>query len=118
MSEHSPEPWVLKLADRRREYGQEVEEIFSPSVRERGAEQATDRDPIVETDSGYYGPTEADARRIVACVNACAGIPTEALERGALRAFLSLAKHHGRLPAVTDAVLQQLHLPEDYGKPK
>jgi hypothetical protein len=26
-----------------------------------------------------------DARRIVACVNSCAGIPTDALERGELR---------------------------------
>ena len=29
---------------------------------------------------------EANARRIVACVNACAGIPTEALEDGSARA--------------------------------
>lgn len=31
-------------------------------------------------DEGACG-TEADARRIVACVNACAGIPTDDLER-------------------------------------
>ena len=29
------------------------------------------------------GTSEADARRIVACVNACAGIPTETLEAAA-----------------------------------
>ena len=28
-----------------------------------------------------HGLTEEDARRIVACVNACAGLPTEVLER-------------------------------------
>jgi hypothetical protein len=30
---------------------------------------------------GEYGLTEEDARRIVACVNACHGISTESLER-------------------------------------
>lgn len=40
---------------------------------------------IVTTDSGVYGPSMPDARRIVACVNACAGISTEELERGLLR---------------------------------
>lgn len=33
----------------------------------------------------------ADARRIVAAVNACAGIPTEALEKGDLAAALTAA---------------------------
>jgi len=33
--------------------------------------------------TGAY--TEANARRIVACVNACEGLSTEALESGALR---------------------------------
>lgn len=31
----------------------------------------------------------ADARRIVACVNALAGVPTEALEGGAVRALVT-----------------------------
>ncbi len=30
------------------------------------------------------GEQQANARRIVACVNACAGIPTDALEKGRL----------------------------------
>jgi hypothetical protein len=30
----------------------------------------------------------ADAQRIVACVNACAGIPTEALEKGVVHAMV------------------------------
>jgi hypothetical protein len=40
-----------------------------------------------------YGPTldVDDARRIVACVNACAGIPTDALESGSLGEALRLA---------------------------
>lgn len=35
-----------------------------------------------------YSPE--DARRLVACWNACAGLSTEALERGALEEFLNL----------------------------
>lgn len=39
----------------------------------------------VHRNTVYYwetGQTEVDARRIVACVNACAGVPTETLEAG------------------------------------
>ncbi len=35
-----------------------------------------------------FEASEADARRMVACVNACAGIPTSALESGALAKVL------------------------------
>ena len=45
------------------------------------------------------GNTEANARRIVACVNACAGIPNEALEDTEFLAKLMDAYgawHHGR----------------------
>jgi hypothetical protein len=40
---------------------------------------------VVITDSGLYPPTAGDARRLVACWNACAGLDTAALESGALR---------------------------------
>lgn len=55
-------------------------------------------------------PTEqelANARRIVACVNACAGIPTEALETGVISdaaAYIDDALHSlERLPNVEGA---------------
>ena len=35
----------------------------------------------------YLLPSAANARRIVACVNACAGIPTDKLEAKAARQF-------------------------------
>jgi hypothetical protein len=40
--------------------------------------------------NGTDGDADENARRIVACVNACAGIPTEALEAGALGKALDL----------------------------
>jgi hypothetical protein len=36
---------------------------------------------------------EANARRIVACVNACEGIPTEALEDGAVKQLVEVLQH-------------------------
>jgi hypothetical protein len=41
---------------------------------------------------------QADARRIVAAVNACAGIPTEALERGLIAKFIDLLQRIGHVP--------------------
>lgn len=40
--------------------------------------------------------SEADARRIVTCVNACAGIGTEALEKGGIGSLLSLGLEEQR----------------------
>jgi hypothetical protein len=66
---HDPEPWFV---DNSRGY-----EEFKSVIASRQPPEGDDR-WIVPADD------DADARRIVACVNACAGIPTEALERGAL----------------------------------
>lgn len=63
MNQHTPEPWVID--------GQCAAAAESDQVN-----------------SGYYtaickGPDgEANSRRIVACVNACAGLPQEALDGG------------------------------------
>jgi hypothetical protein len=70
-----------------------------------------------EIDGDYPGPSfwlrdandmfvgesdsEPDMRRIVACVNACAGLPTEALEAGALGKAIEAA---GRMLRVVNAV--------------
>ena len=108
---HSPEPWVIRLIDEWRDgepvgpdvrtfgrwAGQRiVEGIYSAAPGMPAASgNFGDAEPIIETDSGVYGPSEPDARRIVACVNACAGIPTEALEAGALGKALDALAWHG-----------------------
>jgi len=52
----------------------------------------------------------ANARRIVACVNALTGIPTEALEAGAVKvavaAFWKYGRHHYDCTAIEDATTQ------------
>lgn len=56
--------------------------------------------------SVWVGKTalNSDARRIIACVNALAGVPTEALESGALgKALASAEKALGVLAAVSGA---------------
>jgi hypothetical protein len=58
-TKHTPEPWKSTGADQNDEYG-----VWSVDGRNCIAE----------------GLTAANARRIVACVNACAGIPTEVME--------------------------------------
>lgn len=71
MSEHTPEPWQSCL-------GQEI----------------TDSHEITVAD--VFGTTdklrEANTRRIVACVNACEGISTEALEGEIIKELLEVTK--------------------------
>ncbi len=59
--EHTKEPWIFSVAD----------DFHCGSIMGRHGGEVFDGDF-----------TEANARRIVACVNACAGIPNEQLERG------------------------------------
>jgi hypothetical protein len=42
--------------------------------------------------NGRWDTVRANARRIVACVNACTGIPTEALEGGVVADLLAACK--------------------------
>ncbi len=80
MDEHSPEPWFL---------------VAHPgdnwTIQGRNAalmgEQSMVGTCIAQ---GYGGSREADARRIVACVNACRGIGTEFLETMSTRFFVDL----------------------------
>lgn len=77
MSEHTKEPWHVVDAD-----------IGDATTR------YIDDEPGADGERDYYLATvehgdpvelEANARRIVACVNACAGISNEALEAAAIR---------------------------------
>ena len=62
-TEHTPEPWATN--------GTRIESEHSHGWANDGW--------II---AGLEGPdAEANARRIVACVNTCAGLPTEVLER-------------------------------------
>ena len=81
MSErHTPEPWALRPAA-----------IFEGTihshpiiVRADSGWRVTGIEPAGYTsangETGLRDIVNANARRIVACVNACAGIPTESLE--------------------------------------
>lgn len=97
-TKHSPEPWrrgeehetmveIETHADRL------VARVVHPPFASSSRCQHFGRDPFCEMD--------ANARRIVACVNACAGIPTEALEARALGNALGAAMS-GLLAAVDD----------------
>ncbi len=86
--QHTPEPWhAIKLDlsfDETNERFIEVEGRFIIVDATRFWVLAG-----VENNDGHG---EANARRIVACVNACADIPTEALESGAIEAFIQAAE--------------------------
>lgn len=62
---HTPEPWHVTAPG-----------TFSPA-RIYGA----DRKLVAECDDGVGQPREDNARRITACVNACAGLPDMVLDR-------------------------------------
>ena len=73
MNEHTPEPW---------EVAHEWDGEPRLAIRNKMQEPAKPGDSTHEIAhiSGYLGATEADARRIVACVNACRGLSIEELE--------------------------------------
>lgn len=65
---HTKEPWVAKADP---SYYGVISEIYAG-------------DKFIVGSGGVYSPQEIEAntKRIVACVNACAGITNEALEKG------------------------------------
>lgn len=71
MSKHTPEPWVLFEVGDGRPYLCPASDSDKTSVL-----------TVIEEDGVMFAAVykEADARRIVACVNACAGLETETLE--------------------------------------
>ena len=78
---HTKEPWATEY--RKTALGQYSQEVFD-SEGQVIASMAWYPVKVSETTTATN--REANARRIVACVNACAGIPTEALEDGSARA--------------------------------
>lgn len=68
---HTPEPWIVECGDDEADWAG-----FWPTVSAHGVS-------IIGTE-GFYAETREqsieDARRVVACVNACKGLSTEVLE--------------------------------------
>lgn len=84
MSQHTPEPWQADVSDLESDVGEDIE-ISAP---EAGVHIAlvttcwpteTEDDIVVQYDEGKG---KANARRLVACVNACRGIDNYILETG------------------------------------
>lgn len=84
MSEHSPEPWGHYPCGK----GEHV--LYLPNTGKRVGPPKHLPNVIPDTIvARLFECSEKDAERIVACVNACAGIPTEALQKDGHRALLA-----------------------------
>ena len=100
MSKHTQEPWVLF------EVGDRVKHFCPASEKEK-----TSILTVTLEDGTAFGAvySEDDARRIVACVNACAGLPTEQLESsplgGVLNGVAGLIAQRDELLAALEGVL-------------
>ena len=70
MPEHSPEPWGIQEVGR---------EDAAPCYRINHASHTAQEFAVAVLDGEIHYSPKADADRIVACVNACRGIPTEHL---------------------------------------
>ena len=106
---HTPGPW--RVVEKGQGWGDSWREIWAGNHA------------VVRAD-GYYSSkydgyefgvaiSEPNARRIVACVNACDGIPTEALEAGVVRKLIEAATETalallGRIEAL-EAMLLRLY---------
>jgi hypothetical protein len=112
MSEHTREPWEWSWAN----WCGEIEGYYAyiagdPSEDEEG----TSHTGVcrVEGNATSRDVTEANARRIVACVNACRAIPTDALEHAQDQLIGPLAEALGginaELLAAAESVLAGLN---------
>lgn len=108
---HTKEPW---------EVYEDCPRIASGNARNvRKSTYGTYESNSLIDDSGeFFNP--ADARRIIACVNACAGVPNEILEdvnsseRELLHHFVAMKNQRDELlAALKDAHLQMLPYPID-----
>lgn len=85
--EHTKEPWVV--IEKSEHHGTYVEDEHGDTVCDLYVLDRISDKPIEQDRS------EANARRIVACVNACVGVPTEKLEGDYYQGFdpWSYAEH-------------------------
>lgn len=104
MSGHTPEPWTFNKNDLRG---------FDFQIRAAEGVQIGETQELLGKKRALANPAE-NARRIVACVNACAGIPTETLEEtgsfpeAAARELKTLKQQRDRLLEEIKRVLAAL----------
>jgi hypothetical protein len=82
---HSPEPWDCDGRTTMYATPDQSDEITMIEVRANVTEAGWDTVAFVEA---IWPGAHDNARRIVAAVNACKGIPTEGLEQGVVRELL------------------------------
>ncbi len=91
---------------------EEFEDALKGAQRERlikmARAEATESRPDLELLELHTRINTLGARRIVACVDACEGLSTDALERGRLRALLTLARNYGQEGELFPEVLHEL----------
>ncbi len=78
--QHTPEPWVAQHL--------RGELLITPTGADGGAALAKLLIVVPGPADRWLDTRAANARRIVACVNACAGIPTGALDAGTIPALI------------------------------
>ena len=110
MSKHTPEPWKISHDDSTEEWSIVTNQQGSiiANVNEETGPELVGSDPVMRKMPGLE-----NARRIVACVNACSGIRTEALEH---RAHMLNAHDDtiAELKRQRDELLEALELARDY----
>lgn len=111
MSEHTKEPWPFGATPISSK--DEALALFKQSLDARHGDLVGFFYEIFTEDGKriafLVGPSaSANARRIVACVNACAGIPTDDLELCPSGGLLHLAAHSNRLVEQRDELLAAL----------
>ena len=99
MSKHTPEPWVMSTKANGNWWH------ISAGNQAIAAVHAASK----KRNEPYASMFEANARRIIACVNACAGLPTEQLESsplgGVLNGVAGLIAQRDELLAALEGVL-------------
>ena len=99
MTQHTPEPWVMSTKANGNWWH------ISAGNQAIAAVHAASK----KRNEPYASMFEANARRIIACVNACAGLPTEQLESsplgGVLNGVAGLIAQRDELLAALEGVL-------------
>lgn len=99
-NKHTPEPWAIDPDDRpNMHWNNHIVSEANPNI----AICFMAHDGTEQNERG-----EANARRVVACVNACAGIPTEALESGEARSVRDELATIAELEKQRDELLAEL----------
>lgn len=86
MGKHMPEPWSIKLDRPAGTPASANERPLDALIMSSGRYICRCRDFMGEDPTNI-----ADAKRIVACVNACEGITTEALQSGAVEIMVDMS---------------------------